>query len=256
MKFLKKAFKKVFKPIKKFAKSKLGKAALVVGATFFTAGLGTVGFGAFKGAQGVAGILGAVGKTVAAGAQGMLGALGIGNGLSANLAGQIEGATEGQTLFGMNLFGGGGTGYQMTSEGGRPSVDMPGYQGNAIEVAQQSNLLRSTTGMFNGMGGLMLARGVMGGVQAYFQNEQWKDQQEMINRRNWFGDRARGGGTGGAPLINLQPGSTGPWQNVPNYSAPSNRQEDPAMVDVPETEVPQVETDPLGANRPRRMFDI
>ena len=158
MKFLKKAIKKVFKPIKKFAKSTLGKVALTVGATFFTAGLGTVGFGAFKGAQGVAGILGAVGKTVAAGAQGMLGALGIGQGLSSNLAGQIEGAEAGQTLFGMNLFGGGGTGYQMTSEGGSPSVNMPGYVGNATEIARQSRTLGGLNNMFGGYGGLILAR--------------------------------------------------------------------------------------------------
>lgn len=243
MKFLKKAVKKVFKPIKKFAKSKLGKIALTVGATFFTAGLGTVGFGAFKGAQGVAGILGAVGKTTAAGAQGLLGALGIGSGLSQNLAGQITGAQAGQTLLGL------GQNIVPVATGGMPGSPehIRNMAGAALsQVPQQSNLLRGVGGMFNGYGGLMLARGVMGGVQAYFQNEQWEQQQEMINRRNWFGDRARGGGTTGAPLINFE--GTGPLERLPNYASADQTDED--LIRDPNVEpTPEVEIDPLSRRR-------
>jgi len=85
MSFIKKAFKKVVKVVKKVVKSKWFKYIAIAAAIVFTAGVAAGGFAAFAGVNTVGGFMTAVGQTIATGAASIAGGLGF-QGASASLA--------------------------------------------------------------------------------------------------------------------------------------------------------------------------
>jgi hypothetical protein len=96
MSSIKRGVKKVFRGVKKVVK-KIGKPALIIGASFLTAGLVAGGFAAFSGVSTIGGFFGAVGNTIGVGFQATMGSLGLSGGVSGSLA-AATGVAPGTTL--------------------------------------------------------------------------------------------------------------------------------------------------------------
>lgn len=210
LKFLKKGVKKIFKGAKKLIK-KIPTGVWIAAATFFTAGLATAGWGAFTGVSSLGGFMGAVGRTTVIGAQGLMGSVGIGQGVSANMAGGIEGLSAGATLFGGNTgaFAGSSMNIPLLGSG---TASVP--TGNTIQQSRTlGNLfggLKSGTGTGTGTGQTsergqllrqsMILSAVQSGAQAYLAHSAEKRADKRTARLNFFGAPARGSGVSELPF--------------------------------------------------------
>lgn len=230
---IKRGIKKVFRGVKKVVK-KIAKPALIIGATFLTAGLATGGFTGFTnlmaaaskgGAKTIGSFFSAVGKTIGAGAQAIGGSLGIGSGVSPGLAGQMGIAPQ-TTLFSgtaaqalgfegpaasvisgpstqslASLGGSAASGYSSASA-------IPGLSplSNAAfaEVTKQAaggGFLGTITNAFNNMspiGQMMIGQGIMGGISSYAQGREARRQERREEARGIFGV-SMGGEVGATP---------------------------------------------------------
>lgn len=200
LKFVAKGAKKVFRRARKVSRQ-IRKPAAIAGLTFFAAGLGTVGFGAFTGQAGadIGGFFKAVGQTTMAGAQGLAGSLGLGQGVSEGL-GESLGAEAGGTLFGGNT--------------GRFAAEQSRTLGNVL-----GGLGGGSSGSADGEEGLPAGGSTFGrqlafaavssGAQQWLAGRQFKKEEKRLNRRNFFGGPARGG-------------TADPVARVPQVSNPSD----------------------------------
>ena len=208
MRFLKRAAKNIYRSAKSVVR-RVPTSLWVAGLTFFTAGLGTAGFGAFAAAkgQGLSGFLGAVGQTTMAGAQGIMGAVGLGQGLSENLAG-VTGAEAGSTLFGGN------TGAFSAQQSRTLNNFFSGIQGASAEGADQEG-----AGGGAPLGKLtrqaLLMSGIQAGAQAYLAHSAERRQDQRTARLNFFGGPARGSGTSELPFEIPSLASAEPSRSAP-----------------------------------------
>lgn len=248
MSFVKKAAKKVFKAVKKVVK-KVWKPVLIGSAILFTAGVATVGFGAFSAAGGLSGFLGSVGTTMAAGGQALLGTVGLGSGLSTGIAG-ATGAVPGTTLLngalaqglglaaapanmGLNAAGvpnalAAGSGVSTSSLAGLGGGAATGATTTALGTTAGTGFMAKAgsalSGMFSGpVGKMALFNGISSGIQGYMASEAASKERKRDRRRNFFGGPMRGGGTDNGidfPTFGQAP-------EVPTPSAPAGL--DPAF---------------------------
>lgn len=185
---IKKAVKKVFKSAKKVIK-KVAKPALIIGGTFFASGLALGGFKGFTSLMESSGsIFSAVGKTMAAGAQAIGGALGIGEGVSAELLGEM-GLAEGTTL---------GSGAFAQALGfGTPETATPVEDVVTKKVADDVGKEQVSKGVlgriFGGINKLSdpaqtaLFTGISTGLSAWAQSEEAEKERKRQRRRGIFG---------------------------------------------------------------------
>lgn len=174
MSSIKKAVKKVFRPVKKVLK-KVAKPALIIGASLFTAGIISGGFAAFSSVSGattlggkINAFMGAVGETIGKGASALTGGL-IGGPSSVSQLAEQQVST---------LPGAGGT----VTQGGFLSG-----------VTKALGSFVSTD-----VGKMIVAQGVMNGIQSYAAGREARRQERRYDESAVFGVRRRGsGGEGG-----------------------------------------------------------
>lgn len=220
---IKKAFKKVFKPIKKVMK-KIAKPALMIGATLFTSGIVSGGFGAFSsvGAAGSLGskigaFMGAVGKTIGQGATALTGGLFGGGAQSGGATISDLASQEGMGALQSSLNALPGAGGTVTQGGGGG-----GFLGNVMGALK--NFGSTDTGK------MIIAQGIMGGIQSYAEGRERRRQEKRYDKQAVFGVRRRGSKGENpyqAPDLDLGTSQSGsvPSPNpympeVPNYNAP------------------------------------
>ncbi len=139
MSFVKKALKKVWNFVKKNWKT-----IVLVAAIAFTAGVATIGFGAFAGVTGPATFLQAVGSTMWAGVAGTAGSMGIGPG-AAVPAGSVL-AEAGVTHVGLGAAWGAGGGYGFGAAGKTAAAQaLTGSTSNAYGMAYEKALAKGLT---------------------------------------------------------------------------------------------------------------
>lgn len=218
-----KGVKKVFKGVKKVVK-KIAKPVLIGGAIFFTAGIAAGGFAAFGASSGLS-FFGAVGQTMAAGAQAVAGSLGIGSGIagtgvtSAFAGTAAQGATLGTGVLAQTLglsagpaaaaSGTAQAGAGVLKSGLAPALpgevtkaSLANLGGSAASgyaagtggsaLATSGGVLGKVGGALKGMAGsnvgqLMLAQGIMGGIQSYAQSEEAKKDRKRFMKSGVFG---------------------------------------------------------------------
>lgn len=212
MRFIKRAGRNIFRSARSVVR-RIPKPLAIAGLTFFTAGLGTVGFGAFKTAAaaggGLSGFLGAVGTTTVAGAQSLAAAVGIGSGISSGVA-TASGAAAGQTLAtgaaaqALGLSAGPlGSSLQTLPLAGQTLAGgqtVSGAQSLGASSGVLSNFfsgVNQASGSDGGIGSLarqsMLMSGIQAGAQAYLHRSAEKREDQRAARLNFFGGPARGG---------------------------------------------------------------
>ena len=195
---IKKAVKKVFRGAKKVLK-KVAKPALIIGGTFFASGLALGGFKGFTSLMESSGsIFSAVGKTMAAGAQAIGGALGIGEGVSAELLGDMglaEGTTLGSGAFAQTLgFGTPETASSRIGPGNLPDyLKSQGMETAAKEVGKEQVSGGVLGRIFGGINKLSdpaqtaLFTGISTGLSAWAQSEEAEKERKRQRRRGIFG---------------------------------------------------------------------
>lgn len=198
MSTIKKGFKKLYRGVKKVIK-KIPKPVLIIGATLLTAGLATPGVFAGIGssmasATGVMAKTGAffkgVGTALATGASTIGSALGFGG--AAGATGPMAGLgplsnSAYATATGVSstsLAGLGGGAANLWAAGGT-ALKSSGFMGTVMGAL--GNMTKGTVGQ------MMLAQGIMGGIQSYQQAREVERQEKRFDQEYVWGTQRRGG---------------------------------------------------------------
>lgn len=230
MSSIKKAVKRVFRPIKKIAK-KIAKPALIIGATLFTAGIVSGGFTAFSsvGAAGTLGgkinaFMGAVGETIGKGASALTGGL-FGGGEAAagatSAAGGVSkaGAAVGKAAFEESIYG---TSLKVAAE-----TTSGGFLQGALKAL--GNFAKTDAGK------LVIAQGIMSGINAVAAGREARRKERRYDTSAVMGVQRRGSG-GESSFDPSQYELTGPEGAGP---MPSAEQYDPNRAIPPTPLLPQ-----------------
>lgn len=203
MSSIKKGIKKVFKSVKKVAK-KFAKPALIIAGTLFTAGVVSGGFSAFQGLAGagtitdkISGFMGAVGKTIAQGANTLTGGMfGGGSGVD----------TTQKQLAGLD-FSDPNYAAQKAAILASAGPEKRGFLGNVLGAI--GNFASTDTGK------MVIAQGIMGGIQSYAAARQADQERRRFNKETVFGVQRQG--SGGQSLLSARlPELAGPNQQMPS----------------------------------------
>lgn len=168
---------------------KLRKPALIIGATFLTAGLVSGGF-AMGSAGGIGGFFQGVGQTLSQGGQAISGALGFGGA-----------ATGGAST--VSLAGGSGATSMLSQQAGiLQSMGVPSSIASATTgaatAARATGFLGTVGNALRSMGSstvgqLAIAQGIMGGIQSFAQARETRRQERRHDEGVVWGAQRRGG---------------------------------------------------------------
>lgn len=187
MSAVKRAGRKIYRNTVGRIPSSIRKPLLIVGGTLLTAGLASGGFAAFKAASGPLGVFQATGQTMAAGAQAIAGSLGFGSGVTGTVFANAGagGATLGTGALAQTL----GLAGPLIGPAAPAGVATTAGQGFLGVVGKSLSGLGGST-----VGQMMLAQGVMGGIQSFAAGREARRQEKRHDQGTVWGAQRRGGG--------------------------------------------------------------